>query len=90
MISAEAELATLGEDEPAWKQLASLARVEVYQATGMVMVQLGVGPAEALARLRAHAFAQGLTASQVAWSIVERELSLESDTERTDPGGRHS
>ena len=90
MISAEAELATLGEDEPAWKQLASLARVEVYQATGMVMVQLGVGPAEALARLRAHAFVQGLTASQVAWSIVERELSLESDTERTDPGGSHS
>jgi GAF domain/ANTAR domain len=90
MISAEAELATSGEDEQAWNQLASLARVEVYQATGMVMVQLGVGPAEALARLRAHAFAQGLTASQVAWSIVERELSLESDTERTDPCGRHS
>jgi hypothetical protein len=90
MISAEAELATLGEDEPAWKQLASLARVEVYQATGMVMVQLGVGPAEALARLRAHAFAQGLTASQVAWSIVERDLSLEPDDKQTDSGGRHS
>jgi hypothetical protein len=79
MISAEAELATSGQGEPAWNQLASLARVEVYQATGMVMAQLGVGPVEALARLRAHAFAQGLTASQVAWSIVERELSLEPD-----------
>lgn len=90
MISAEAELATSEEDAPAWIQLASLARVEVYQATGMVMVQLGVGPAEALARLRAHAFAQGLTASQVAWSIVERELSLEPDNQRTDPGGRPS
>ncbi|HZV26766.1 MAG TPA: GAF and ANTAR domain-containing protein [Acidothermaceae bacterium] len=90
MISAEAELAASGRDEPAWKQLASLARVEVYQATGMVMAQLGVGPADALARLRAHAFAQGLTASQVAWSIVERELSLETDNDRTDPGRRHS
>lgn len=89
MISAEAKLATSGHDGPAWKQLASLARVEVYQATGMVMAQLGVGPAEALARLRAHAFAQGLTSSQVAWSVVERELSLEPDNDRTGPGGRH-
>jgi hypothetical protein len=86
MISAEAELQALGSTEPAWKQLRSLARVEVYQATGMVMVQLGVGPAEALARLRAHAFASGLTASQVAWAIVERELSLEADS-RPDTGG---
>ena len=87
MISTEAKLATSGRDRPAWKQLASLARVEVYQATGMVMAQLGVGPAEALARLRAHAFVQGLTSSQVAWSIVERQLSLEPDNKRTDPGG---
>jgi ANTAR domain len=90
MISAEAALAASGRDEPAWKQLAALARVEVYQATGMVMAQLGLGPAEALARLRAHAFAHGRTASQVAWSIVERELSLEPDNDRTDPGRRHS
>ena len=89
MISAEAKLATAGQHWPAWKQLASLARVEVYQATGMVMAQLSVGPAEALARLRAHAFAQGLTSSQVAWSIVERQLSLEPDNERTNPGGSH-
>jgi hypothetical protein len=88
MISAEAALQALGSTEPAWKQLSSLARVEVYQATGMVMVQLGVGPAEALARMRAHAFASGLTASQVAWSIVERELSLEADR-RPDPGGQY-
>ena len=76
-------------DDTGWQQLAALARVEVYQATGMVMAQLGVGPAEALARLRAHAFANDLTASQVAWSIVERELSLEPDNGRHDPGGRY-
>jgi AmiR/NasT family two-component response regulator len=59
-----------------------MSRVEVYQATGMVMGQLSVGPAEALVRLRAHAFARGLTASEVAWSIVRRQLSLESDDDQ--------
>jgi hypothetical protein len=72
-------------DDDGWSQLASLARVEVYQATGMVMGQLGVGPAEALLRLRAHAFATNLTASAVAWSIVERRLSLDSDESWDSP-----
>jgi hypothetical protein len=62
-----------------WTQLASLERVEVYQATGMIMAQLGVGPAEALIRLRGHAFAHGQTASEVAWAIVGRALSFEGD-----------
>jgi hypothetical protein len=74
-----ADQLTVADSAAAWDQLASLARVEVYQATGMVMAQLGVGPAEALVRLRGHAFANGLTASNVAWSIVDRQLSLESD-----------
>jgi hypothetical protein len=90
MITAEAKVVSTPADDTGWQQLAALARVEVYQATGMVMAQLSVGPAEALARLRAHAFANDLTASQVAWSIVERELSLEPDNERHDPGGRYS
>ena len=34
-------------------------RAVVYQATGMISVQLGVSLEEALARLRAHAFAGG-------------------------------
>ena len=59
--------------------LGGLERVEVYQATGMVMSQLGVGPEEALLRIRAHAFAHGLTASDVAWAIVERRLRLDDD-----------
>jgi ANTAR domain/GAF domain len=79
LIGAEAALATAPEHDLGWDQVASLARVEVYQATGMVMAQLGIGPADALVRLRAHAFAHGLTASQVAWAIVERRLALESD-----------
>lgn len=60
-------------------ELASLERVEIYQATGMLMDQLDVEVHEALARLRAHAFAEGLTASEVAWAIVERRLRLERD-----------
>lgn len=68
--------------------LASLARVEVYQATGMLMGQLDVGPSEALMRLRAHAFANGMTASAVAWAIIERQLVLDADV--PSPGsGRH-
>ncbi len=68
-----------GEGGAGWSELASLERVEVYQATGMVMAQLDVGPIEALARLRAHAFADGKTASEVAWAVVERRLALDTD-----------
>ena len=84
LIAAHADWA-VGADESAadagWSQLASLERVEVYQATGMLMEQLDVPPAEALVRLRAHAFALGRTASEVAWAVVERGLCLDDDGE---------
>ena len=54
-------------------------RVEVYQAQGMVQVQLGVGPEEAIMRLRAHAHAQGRRLSAVARDVVARKLTLERD-----------
>lgn len=59
--------------------LHSLERVEVYQATGMVMDQLGVGADEALLRLRAHAFATNQTASAVAWALIARTLTFRDD-----------
>ena len=68
-----------GEDGDGWEQLASLQRVEVYQATGMIIAQLDVDAAEALARLRGYAFAQGLTASEAAWAIVQRRVVLGAD-----------
>ena len=74
-----------GHADVGWDELAALERVEVYQATGMIMAQLDVGPDEALVRLRAHAFAQGMTASDVAWAIIERRLVLDVDT----PWGPH-
>jgi GAF domain/ANTAR domain len=61
-------------------ELASLARVEVYQATGMLVAQLDIGPAEALVRLRGYAFSHGMTASEVAWAVVNRELSFSKES----------
>ncbi len=60
-----------------WAQVASLSRIEVYQATGMIMAQLDLSPASALVRLRAYAFANELTASEVAQLITSRHLRME-------------
>ncbi len=49
----------------------------VYQAVGMVVAQLRVTPFEALARLRAHAFAYDQTLDAVAMAVVERRLRME-------------
>jgi hypothetical protein len=64
-------------------------RVEVYQATGMLISALGVDADEALVRLRAHAMAADQTASQVARAIIERRLMLDRDDQgTTGDGGR--
>ena len=52
-------------------------RAEVHQATGMVSVQLGVGLAEALARLRAFAFGRDLLLADVAADVVARRLRFD-------------
>lgn len=65
--------------------LAELDRVEVYQATGMLISALNVDAPEALARLRAHAIATDQSAIEVARAIVERRLMLERDTP-VEPG----
>ena len=54
-------------------------RLEVYQAQGMVMAQLDVDAEQALVRLRAHAYAHGRPAIDVARDVIMRRLSLESD-----------
>jgi hypothetical protein len=51
----------------------------VHQATGMLVVQLGVSAEGAFARLRAHAYANERTIHEVAEDIVERRLRLEAD-----------
>lgn len=87
LMGADVDWRAAGEGGDGWSQLASLERVEVYQATGMIMAELDVGSTEALLRLRAHAFAHGLTASEVAWTIVERRLILTADDSWRGPGG---
>ena len=52
------------------------ARSVVYQATGMVSVQLQVSPDDALAMLRAHAFAHSTTLNQIAENVVARRLDF--------------
>lgn len=54
-------------------------RLEIYQAQGMLMAQLGVDAEHALVRLRAYAYAHGRPAIDVARDIIVRKLSLESD-----------
>jgi hypothetical protein len=57
----------------------SYSRAEVYQATGMISVQLGVSLEEAFVRLRAHAFAAGTPLHNVAGDVVSRTLRFHPD-----------
>jgi GAF domain-containing protein len=63
----------------AWAELNALSRAEVSQATGMLVAQLGVEPAEALVRLRAHAYATGRSSTDVARDILDRRIKLDAD-----------
>ena len=54
-------------------------RAETYQASGMVAVQLQIPAAEALVRIRAHAFAHDRPVAAVAADIVARRLRLADD-----------
>lgn len=54
-------------------------RTELYQAQGMVMVDLGVPVDEAMVRLRAYAFANGRRLSEVAHDVVAGRLRLDTD-----------
>jgi hypothetical protein len=60
------------------------SRAGLFQAQGMVMIQLGVSLAAAMSRLRAHAFAHDRRLADVARDVVARRLKLEPD--RTPDG----
>ncbi|MBB3662031.1 MULTISPECIES: GAF and ANTAR domain-containing protein [Prauserella salsuginis group] len=59
----------------------SRGRNAVHQATGMIAVQLGVDMAEALSRLRAHAFTGDTPLSEVAADVVARRLRFRPEVE---------
>jgi hypothetical protein len=52
-------------------------RFVVHQASGMVAAQIEVSVAEALIRLRAHAFANDRRLADVAADVVARRLRIE-------------
>lgn len=67
-----------GEIDPDLKSALGF-RSEIYQAQGMLMVDLGIALPEALAVMRAHAFAAGRKLIDVSIDIVEGRLHLADD-----------
>ena len=61
-----------------------MTRDRVSQATGMVVAQLKITPTDALALLRAHAFAHGTTVAEVSRGIIGRELDFAADRQGDD------
>lgn len=57
----------------------------VHQASGMVSAQLGVSVAQALVRLRAHAFGNDRPLTAVAEDVVARTLRFDSQSGERDP-----
>jgi GAF domain-containing protein len=53
--------------------------VELFQAQGMVMIQLGGTLSEAMARIRAYAYAQNQRLIDVARAVVARDLRFDRD-----------
>ncbi|MDP2293531.1 MAG: GAF and ANTAR domain-containing protein [Actinomycetota bacterium] len=60
-------------------------RAEIYQASGMVAIQLRISAEEALLRMRAHAFSHDQSVAEVASLIVARRLRLAGDDHTIDP-----
>jgi hypothetical protein len=87
LMAADVNWDSAARGDDGWDQLASLERVEVYQATGMIVAALDVDPVEAVVRLRANAYARAMTASEIAFAIVERRLSLDGPDWRAVGGG---
>lgn len=58
-----------------------LTRSRVHLATGMVVAQLRVPPEDALAVIRAYAFAHDTSITQVSEDIVDRRIRLDGSSE---------
>jgi hypothetical protein len=56
------------------------ARAEVHQATGMVIAQLRIPADDALALLRAHAYAHDTTLAEIAHQVVIRQLDFRGES----------
>ncbi|MEU1038122.1 ANTAR domain-containing protein [Streptomyces sp. NPDC005551] len=56
--------------EDSWLSRLTPDHDEIHQAIGMIMAQLGIGPDDALARLRGYAFAHSRTAGSAAREVL--------------------
>ncbi|WP_214633148.1 GAF and ANTAR domain-containing protein [Antrihabitans cavernicola] len=76
-------IADVDDDEHYEHWLTQLPRssVEVHQATGMLISQLGLPAAQALSRLRGHAFATGRLVHDVAADVIARRVDLSKPDE---------
>ncbi|MEV4265279.1 ANTAR domain-containing protein [Kribbella sp. NPDC049584] len=62
-------------------------RAEVHQAAGRLASQERISVTDALARLRAHAYSNGLSLQSVAIDVMAGRLQLDGDTGDPDPPG---
>jgi hypothetical protein len=67
-------------------EAAVVYRAQIHQASGMVSIQLLIPVAQALLRIRAHAFASGKSVGEVAAEIVARRLRLADDRQQSVEG----
>lgn len=79
LMDADLQAAVNDPSSSSWADFNALSRTEVSQATGMLVAQLDIEPAEALVRLRAHAYATNRSATEVARDILDRRLRLDDD-----------
>lgn len=63
-------------DHDAAHEAAPAMRREIHQATGFVIVQLGITATEAFFVMRAYAFSNGLSMIDVANDVLERRLDF--------------
>ncbi len=79
LLGGDLQAAIADPDSFAWTELNSITRSEVAQATGMLVGQLEIEPADALVRLRAYAYSVGRSATDVARDILEHRLVFDDD-----------
>ena len=63
-----------GEIDEVWLTALTRNRAVVHQATGVVIAEFGIGPEQALARLRGYAFTTGRLLDDVAVDLVAGRL----------------
>jgi len=60
-------------------------QAQLHYATGMVVAQLGIGPDEAVAVMRAHAFAESAPLVTVAASVIAGDLDFAEPDPEAEP-----